>query len=80
MRRKEKNEIFLSPKAGKIALNFCRTHNRDINEFLEEAIFEKIEFEEFNKDAIAREQEEAGADTGAIFLEEPGDEEFKRKH
>ena len=76
MQRKEKNKIYLSPKAGKIALNFCRINNRDINEFLEEAIIEKIEFEELNKDIIVRKKEEAGE----AFLEEPGDEEFKRKH
>jgi hypothetical protein len=79
MQKKEKNRIVLSQKAEKIVRSFCRANNRDINEFLEEAIIEKIEFDELDKDALARETGETPV-VEEIYAEEPGDEGFKRKH
>jgi hypothetical protein len=79
MLKKEKNKIILSPGAEKIIRSFCRANNRDINEFLEEAIVEKIEFEELNKDNIRTEAGE-NAVVEELFVNETGSEEFKRKH
>ncbi len=80
MPKKRKNDkIQLSTGVEKIIKSFCRATNRDIQEFLEEAIVEKIEFEDAKKDAIAFEREAAAEEGGEIFAEEPP-EDFKRKH
>ena len=79
MLKKEKNRITLSPKTEKIIRSFCRANNRDVNEFLEEAIIEKIEYDEMNKDSLQREAAEVQI-MEEIYAEEPGNEGFKRKH
>jgi len=79
MQKKGKNRISLSPKVEKIIRSFCRANNRDINEFLEEAVIEKIEYDELNKDALARETAEFQV-MEEIYDEGPVDEGFKRKH
>lgn len=80
MQKKGENRLYLSPKAGKIALNFCRAHGRDLDEFLEEAIMEKIEFDEMNSDTASRHSRDTRADMADLFIEEAEDGEFKKKH
>lgn len=80
MQKKGKNEINLSAKAGKIALNFCRANNRDVDEFLEEAIMEKIEFEEMNNDNLARRNGDTAADIDDLLMEGPFDAGYRKKH
>jgi len=79
MQKKGKSKIVLSPKAEKIIRSFCRANNRDINEFLEEAIVEKIEFDELNKDTLLREAGDIPT-VEELYAEEPESEGYKRKH
>jgi hypothetical protein len=74
MQKKEKSKIVLNPLLDKIIRGYCTANNRDINEFLEEAIIEKIEYEELNKDGVQNETVEV------LSLDETDDQEFKRKH
>jgi predicted transcriptional regulator len=80
MQKKGKNEIKLAPRLKKMVESFCRSAGRDVNEFLEEAILDKIELEELKDDEFILEKEGPSADSGGVFVEEPEEDSFKRKH
>lgn len=80
MSKKEKNEIKLSSSVKMALENFCRASGRDITEFVEEAIIEKIEFDEADKSLMLLDGADAPADAEELILREQEDEGFKRKH
>ena len=57
----------------KSAKRFCAAKGRDLREFIEEAIIEKIEYEETL-------EEMAGAGGVELREEEPDGEDFKTRH
>jgi hypothetical protein len=78
MQKKEKNDIV--PGVKKLAENYCRAEGRDLKEFVEESIVEKIEFEEAEKDALIMDRADADMENEGLSVEEPGNEDFKLKH
>lgn len=74
MLRKGRNRIVISPGAEKAARNFCASKNMDLKEFIEEAIIEKIEYEETVDEMAGRGVAEDLRD------EEPAEEDFKTRH
>ncbi len=72
--RKKENKIALTSSTEKAARNFCIKNGRDINEFIEEAIMEKIEFEETVSDMPA------SGGVEELYADEPGEDEIKTKH
>jgi hypothetical protein len=70
---KKENKIKLTESAQKAARNFCNKTGRDLSEFIEEAIVEKIEFEETVSDMPSSGMDE-------LFAEDRPEDEIKTKH
>ena len=80
MKREEKKGIELSKVSERLVKEYCARHNITVEEFIDEAIIEKLEMEELRAESGETDTEFQEPFTENYISDEIEEDEYKKKH